>query len=118
MAHFNDPYGRAKSLFAEPVKDVNVSFEFFPPKTEKMEETLWSSIKTLEELNPSFVSVTYGAGGGTRERTHNTVKRILDETSMKPAAHLTCVSATKGGSKCCNTGLLGCWRSQYSSSAR
>ncbi|MFC3053152.1 methylenetetrahydrofolate reductase [Kordiimonas pumila] len=95
MAHFNDPYGRAKSLFAEPVKDVNVSFEFFPPKTEKMEETLWSSIKTLEELNPSFVSVTYGAGGGTRERTHNTVKRILDETSMKPAAHLTCVSATK-----------------------
>ena len=60
-----------------------------------MEETLWSSIKTLEELNPSFVSVTYGAGGTTRERTHNTVKRILDEPSLKPAAHLTCVGASK-----------------------
>jgi len=95
VAHFGDPTGRTSSLFAEPVKDVNVSFEFFPPKTEKMEETLWSSIKTLEELNPSFVSVTYGAGGTTRERTHNTVKRILDETSLKPAAHLTCVGASK-----------------------
>lgn len=95
MPHFGDPTGRISSLFAESVKDVNVSFEFFPPKTEKMEETLWSSIKTLEELNPSFVSVTYGAGGTTRERTHNTVKRILDETSLKPAAHLTCVGASK-----------------------
>jgi methylenetetrahydrofolate reductase (NADPH) len=96
VAHFGDPVGRAGSLFAEPVKDVNVSFEFFPPKTEKMEDTLWSSIKTLEELDPSFVSVTYGAGGTTRERTHNTVKRILDETTLKPAAHLTCVGASKG----------------------
>lgn len=95
MAPINDPYGRASSLFAEPVKDVNVSFEFFPPKTEKMEETLWASVKKLEELNPSFVSVTYGAGGSTRERTHKTVKRILDETSLKPAAHLTCVGASK-----------------------
>lgn len=95
MAHFNDPYGRSSSLFAEPVKDVNVSFEFFPPKTPKMEETLWNSVKTLEELDPSFVSVTYGAGGTTRERTHNTVKRILDETSLPPAAHLTCVGASK-----------------------
>lgn len=95
MAHFGDPTGRASSLFAEPVKDVNVSFEFFPPKTDKMKETLWSSITKLEELNPSFVSVTYGAGGTTRERTHNTVKRILDETSLRPAAHLTCVGASK-----------------------
>jgi len=95
VAHFGDPTGRASSLFAEPVKDVNVSFEFFPPKTDKMKETLWSSITKLEELNPSFVSVTYGAGGTTRERTHNTVKRILDETSLRPAAHLTCVGASK-----------------------
>jgi len=95
LAHFGDPTGRAASLFAEPVKDVNVSFEFFPPKTEKMEETLWASVKTLESLSPSFVSVTYGAGGSTRERTHNTVKRILGETSMRPAAHLTCVGASK-----------------------
>ncbi len=83
------------SLFSEQVEDVNVSFEFFPPKTPKMEESLWSAIQTLEKLNPSFVSVTYGAGGSTRERTHNTVKRILEETSLKPAAHLTCVGATK-----------------------
>jgi len=95
VPNFGDPTGRVSSLFAEPVEDVNVSFEFFPPKTEKMEQTLWSSIKTLEELNPSFVSVTYGAGGTTRERTHNTVKRILDETSLRPAAHLTCVGASK-----------------------
>jgi len=83
------------SLFEEAVQDVNVSFEFFPPKTPKMEETLWHSIKTLEELNPKFVSVTYGAGGSTRERTHNTVKRIVDETGLAPAAHLTCVGATR-----------------------
>ena len=95
MAYINDTARQAASLFAEPVKDVNVSFEFFPPKTEKMEETLWASVKTLEVLNPGFVSVTYGAGGSTRERTHNTVKRILSETSMQPAAHLTCVGASK-----------------------
>jgi methylenetetrahydrofolate reductase (NADPH) len=83
------------SLFEEAVRDVNVSFEFFPPKTPKMQETLWQSIKTLEELNPRFVSVTYGAGGSTRERTHNTVKRMVDETSLAPAAHLTCVGATR-----------------------
>jgi len=95
VAYINDTARQAASLFAEPVKDVNVSFEFFPPKTEKMEETLWASVKTLEVLNPGFVSVTYGAGGSTRERTHNTVKRILSETSMQPAAHLTCVGASK-----------------------
>jgi len=94
MAQRYNPHG-LHSLFEEAVSDVNVSFEFFPPKTPKMEETLWNSIKTLEELNPKFVSVTYGAGGGTRERTHNTVKRIVEETSLAPAAHLTCVGATK-----------------------
>ncbi len=74
---------------------LNVSFEFFPPKTEQMEETLWRSIERLAPLSPSFVSVTYGAGGSTRERTHATVKRILSDTPLKPAAHLTCVGASK-----------------------
>ena len=82
-------------LFAEARGDIRVSFEFFPPKTEKMEQTLWESIKTLEPLQPRFVSVTYGAGGSTRERTHATVERILRETSLTPAAHLTCVGATR-----------------------
>ena len=72
-----------------------VSFEFFPPKTEKMEQTLWASIKRLEPLRPRFVSVTYGAGGGTRERTHNTVRRIQSETTLATAAHLTCVGASR-----------------------
>ncbi|NKB20228.1 MAG: methylenetetrahydrofolate reductase [Alphaproteobacteria bacterium] len=76
-------------------RDLKVSFEFFPPNTEKMAETLWSSIQRLEPLQPRFVSVTYGAGGSTRERTHATVVRILKETSLIPAAHLTCVNATK-----------------------
>ncbi|MFT5703713.1 MAG: methylenetetrahydrofolate reductase (NADPH), partial [Rickettsiales bacterium] len=58
-------------------RELNVSFEFFPPKNDEMEEKLWKSIKNLEVLNPSFVSVTYGAGGSTRERTHNTIKKIL-----------------------------------------
>ena len=74
---------------------INVSFEFFPPKTEEMERTLWDSIERLSPLQPNFVSVTYGAGGSTRERTHATVKRILGETALTPAAHLTCVSATR-----------------------
>jgi methylenetetrahydrofolate reductase (NADPH) len=82
-------------LFAEARGDIQVSFEFFPPKTEKMEETLWESIKTLEPLHPRFVSVTYGAGGSTRERTHATVERILKETALTPAAHLTCVAAIR-----------------------
>ena len=75
--------------------DINVSFEFFPPKTEKMEEALWSAIRRLEPLKPRFVSVTYGAGGSTRERTHTTVTRLVRETALVPAAHLTCVQATK-----------------------
>ncbi|HVF95398.1 MAG TPA: methylenetetrahydrofolate reductase [NAD(P)H] [Sphingomonas sp.] len=81
-------------LYADVAGDIEVSFEFFPPKTEKMEATLWQSIATLTPFNPSFVSVTYGAGGSTRERTHNTVARIARETSIPAAAHLTCVEAT------------------------
>ncbi|WP_395330110.1 methylenetetrahydrofolate reductase [NAD(P)H] [Novosphingobium sp. BL-8H] len=76
--------------------DISVSFEFFPPKTEKMEEQLWDAITQLAPLAPSFVSVTYGAGGSTRERTHSTVARLVRETSLVPAAHLTCVGASKG----------------------
>ena len=72
-----------------------VSFEFFPPKNAEMEASLWESIRRLEPLGPAFVSVTYGAGGSTRERTHATVKRIVEETALKPAAHLTCVSASR-----------------------
>ena len=82
-------------LFAEARGDIQVSFEFFPPKSEKMAETLWQSIQTLEPLHPRFVSVTYGAGGSTRERTHATVERILKETDLTPAAHLTCVAASR-----------------------
>lgn len=77
-------------------KPVSVSFEFFPPKTEKMQENLWECIKRLAPLAPSFVSVTYGAGGSTRERTHDTVVRIARETALKPAAHLTCVGHSQG----------------------
>ncbi|MGF1650964.1 MAG: methylenetetrahydrofolate reductase [NAD(P)H] [Hyphomicrobiaceae bacterium] len=75
--------------------DIGVSFEFFPPKTEKMEQALWTSISRLAPLAPDFVSVTYGAGGSTRERTHATVARIVRETNLAPAAHLTCVGATR-----------------------
>jgi methylenetetrahydrofolate reductase (NADPH) len=82
-------------LFADARGDSAFSFEFFPPKTEKMAETLWDSIQTLAPLSPRFVSVTYGAGGSTRERTHDTIQRILTETSLTPAAHLTCVGATR-----------------------
>jgi methylenetetrahydrofolate reductase (NADPH) len=73
----------------------SVSFEFSPPKTDEAEVKLWEAIKRLEPLSPSFVSVTYGAGGSTRERTHHTVKRIVEETTLKPAAHLTCVAHTR-----------------------
>jgi len=84
------------SLFAAQAKDIDVSFEFFPPKTPKMEEALWGSIRKLEPLRPHMVSVTYGAGGSTRERTHATISRILTETDLVPAAHLTCVGASRG----------------------
>jgi methylenetetrahydrofolate reductase (NADPH) len=87
-------------LSADPVSDFDagpprVSFEFFPPKTPEMEERLWVAIKRLESLAPRFVSVTYGAGGSTRERTHATVRRIRQETTLEPAAHLTCVAASR-----------------------
>lgn len=75
--------------------EIDVSFEFFPPKSEKMEEALWAAVERLAPLGPEFVSVTYGAGGSTRERTHATVSRIVKSTAMRPAAHLTCVNATR-----------------------
>jgi methylenetetrahydrofolate reductase (NADPH) len=73
-----------------------ISFEFFPPKTDEMERSLWETITRLAPLSPNFVSVTYGAGGSTRERTHSTITRILNETNLLPAAHLTCVGAARG----------------------
>jgi methylenetetrahydrofolate reductase (NADPH) len=79
----------------EGVRDIQVSFEFFPPKSAKMEASLWEAVTRLAPLRPNFVSVTYGAGGTTRERTHATVARLLRETPLRPAAHLTCVGATR-----------------------
>ncbi len=76
-------------------RDVRVSFEFFPPKTEKMEQVLWDSVQRLAPLEPAYVSVTYGAGGSTRQRTHATVVRIRRETALEPAAHLTCVGSPR-----------------------
>ena len=83
----------SKSPFSAGNQSVSVSFEFFPPKTPEMEKQLWGAIERLAPLRPAFVSVTYGAGGSTRGRTHSTVKRIVEETDLKPAAHLTCVGA-------------------------
>lgn len=74
---------------------LNISFEFFPPKSKDMEDGLWESIERLVPLSPNFVSVTYGAGGSTRERTHDVVARLVKETDIKPAAHLTCVGASR-----------------------
>ena len=85
----------ATPLYADLAGDAEVSFEFFPPKSDKMNETLWEAVRMLEPLAPRFVSVTYGAGGSTRERTHATVARIASETTVPAAAHLTCVGATK-----------------------
>ena len=84
-----------KDLIGNRHAPFQVSFEFSPPKTDEAEAALWATIKRLEPLQPAFVSVTYGAGGSTRERTHATVKRIVEETSLKPAAHLTCVARPK-----------------------
>src|SRR3979411_1209813 len=78
------------------LKAPKISFEFFPPKTEEMERNLWETINRLAPLSPNFVSVTYGAGGSTRERPHSTITRILKETTLLPAAHLTCVGASRG----------------------
>ena len=86
---------RSHAAAAEQRGGLQVSFEFFPPKTDEMEQTLWESIARLAPLGPNFVSVTYGAGGSTRERTHATVKRLLAATPLVPAAHLTCVEATR-----------------------
>jgi methylenetetrahydrofolate reductase (NADPH) len=85
----------ARSSRQAEAPSLGISFEFFPPKNDAMAQTLWASVERLAPLAPRFVSVTYGAGGSTRERTHSTVKRILDETRLKPASHLTCVAATK-----------------------
>src|SRR5487761_1191664 len=88
-------------LAADPLAGIGrapprVSFEFFPPKTAEMEEKLWQTVKRIEPLGPRFVSVTYGAGGTARERTHATVRRIRTDTALEPAAHLTCVGASRG----------------------
>ena len=85
----------AEPLFAGLPGDIAVSFEFFPPKSEKMNAQLWDAVTTLAPLAPSFVSVTYGAGGSTRERTHATVARIVSEAGLPAAAHLTCVDASR-----------------------
>ncbi len=90
-----DQRGLGGSIFSLDSGPPSVSFEFFPPKTEAMEERLWDSIKKLEPLSPDFISVTYGAGGSTRDRTHATIQRILNETKLRPAAHLTCVGASR-----------------------
>ncbi|KUR80261.1 methylenetetrahydrofolate reductase [NAD(P)H] [Novosphingobium sp. FSW06-99] len=90
------PIAADAPLFAGLPGDIAVSFEFFPPRTEAMDEQLWDAIGTLAPLDPAFVSVTYGAGGSTRERTHATVARLVRETALVPAAHLTCVGASRG----------------------
>ncbi len=92
MTDANSSVRRSRLLGAD---EIDVSFEFFPPKNDKMEASLWSSIERLQPLRPEFVSVTYGAGGSTRERTHATVARIVSDTALKPAGHLTCVGATR-----------------------
>src|SRR4051812_29796957 len=78
------------------LQSPKISFEFFPPKSEEMERSLWETINRLAPLAPNFVSVTYGAGGSTRERTHSTIARILKETNLTPAAHMTCFGGTNG----------------------
>jgi methylenetetrahydrofolate reductase (NADPH) len=89
------PIARAGQRHALRSTPQSLSFEFAPPKTPELEESLWTCIRRLEPLAPTFVSVTYGAGGSTRDRTHRTVRRILEETTLKPAAHLTCVAASR-----------------------
>jgi len=90
-----DGVRRSRFTETDAARGIRVSFEFFPPKTAEMEQSLWEAIARLAPLQPNFVSVTYGAGGSTRERTHATVKRMLAETMLTPAAHLTCVAATR-----------------------
>ena len=92
--HANQREALNQSL-AEIAGQINVSFEFFPPRTSEMEQTLWSSIDRLSSLKPKFVSVTYGANSGERERTHSIIKGIKDRTGLEAAPHLTCVDATR-----------------------
>ena len=91
MSPLSDPF-QAAARFSKPPR---LSFEFFPPQTPAMADRLWATVEKLTPYHPDFVSVTYGAGGSTRERTHKTVERILEETPLTPAAHLTCVSASR-----------------------
>jgi len=84
------------TITTNPIERPAVSFEFFPPNSEKMETTLWDSIGRLAELEPRFVSVTYGADGSTRERTHAAIERLVAETDLTPAPHLTCIGASRG----------------------
>ena len=84
-----------KQLTRRPAQKLRVSFEFFPPANARMEETLWASVERLAPLAPDFISVTYGAGGSTRERTLSTVSRIATETTVPVAGHLTCVGASR-----------------------
>ena len=105
MASPSPTLAQARALLLSPLgpvaragensNPVRVSFEFFPPKSDEAEANLWKAVRRLEPLNPEFVSVTYGAGGSTRDRTHRTVQRMLTETTLKPAAHLTCVEASR-----------------------
>ncbi len=99
VRHTLERWAEAERIAPLPVRDgaapPAISFEFFPPKTPALEAQLWSCIERLATLRPAFVSVTYGAGGSTQERTHSTVLRIVRETALTPAAHLTCVGATK-----------------------
>jgi methylenetetrahydrofolate reductase (NADPH) len=83
-------------MTSDTVNKPIVSFEFFPPNSETMEATLWKSIERLAELEPAFVSVTYGADGSTRERTHAAVERIIQDTKLTPAPDLTCIGASRG----------------------
>lgn len=80
---------------AELSDNINVSFEFFPPSSEKMEETLWNSVHRLKTLQPKFVSVTYGANSGERDRTHSIIKEIKSQTGLVAAPHLTCIDASR-----------------------
>ena len=93
------PRFTALPMQAPDHKPPALSFEFFPPRTEALEQQLWACIQRLAPMAPRFVSVTYGAGGTTQARTHATVARIVAETSLVPAAHLTCVGATQRGSR-------------------
>lgn len=95
MTSLTPDFAPERPLFADLPGDIAVSFEFFPPKTEAMDAQLWEAITQLAPLDPAFVSVTYGAGGSTRERTHATVARLVRETALVPAAHLTCVGASR-----------------------